>query len=169
MAINCDNASNNDTMMETLEALFKEAGIWGSLDHVNVLKFLGVSDRTFPKDEIPSLISPWLENGHVMTFLQNNPGANRVELVRFSHGLDSLYIEKALSSETLLTGWRIYTILTSFMVAEYSRDSRRDRPGTSRGTSTDDVSTTRAVRTRTRAPAASSRCVASCTACQKID
>ncbi|KAJ7805838.1 hypothetical protein B0H14DRAFT_2610991 [Mycena olivaceomarginata] len=56
---------------------FHEALIWRQLRHPNILPFLGISDELFA----PSLcmISPWMENGSLIRFLENNPLHDRFE------------------------------------------------------------------------------------------
>ncbi|KAJ7132597.1 kinase-like domain-containing protein, partial [Mycena epipterygia] len=53
----------------------KEALWWARLDHPNILPFLGVNEEMFH----PSfcLISPWMDNGNVMSFLEKNGGFDR--------------------------------------------------------------------------------------------
>ncbi|KAJ7120685.1 kinase-like domain-containing protein [Mycena crocata] len=49
----------------------REALCWGYLEHPNILPFLGVDEEMFN----PSfcLISPWMDNGNLMSFLANLP------------------------------------------------------------------------------------------------
>ncbi len=58
----------------------REALVWRNLKHPNVLPFLGVSTELF----VPSfcLISPWMENGNIMSFLAVNPGHDRLVSVK---------------------------------------------------------------------------------------
>ncbi|KAE9387929.1 kinase-like protein [Gymnopus androsaceus JB14] len=53
----------------------KEALIWRQLKHPNILPLLGVNAELFS----PSfcLISPWMENKDIITYLKNNPNRNR--------------------------------------------------------------------------------------------
>ncbi|KAJ7884757.1 hypothetical protein B0H14DRAFT_2339065 [Mycena olivaceomarginata] len=50
----------------------REALSWGKLNHPNILPFLGTSDTLF--DPFLSLISPWMDNGCLTDFLEENPG-----------------------------------------------------------------------------------------------
>ncbi|PBK62810.1 kinase-like protein [Armillaria solidipes] len=71
----------------------REALVWRNLKHPNVLPFLGVSTELF----VPSfcLISPWMENGNIMSFLAANPGHDRLVSIKevasgmaYLHSLD---------------------------------------------------------------------------------
>jgi len=60
--------------------LYNEVTVWKQLSHRNVLPFLGVSLKQFT----PSfcIISPWMDNGHVVSFLKRNPDHDRYAVVR---------------------------------------------------------------------------------------
>ncbi|KAF9038328.1 kinase-like protein [Hymenopellis radicata] len=69
---------------------WREALVWSHLEHPNVLPFLGVNSELFH----PSicLISPWLENGNIIAFLENHPTHDRfrslleiLEGIRYLH------------------------------------------------------------------------------------
>ncbi|PBL04500.1 kinase-like protein [Armillaria gallica] len=71
----------------------REALVWRNLKHPNVLPFLGVSTELF----VPSfcLISPWMENGNIMSFLATNPAHDRLGSIKevasgmaYLHSLD---------------------------------------------------------------------------------
>ncbi|KDQ18461.1 hypothetical protein BOTBODRAFT_72907, partial [Botryobasidium botryosum FD-172 SS1] len=49
--------------------LAREAKVWSHLSHPNVLPFL----RLCTQGSVPYLISPWMENGHALIFLQKQP------------------------------------------------------------------------------------------------
>jgi hypothetical protein len=50
---------------------------WKGLRHPNVLELLGVTLIGYRF----AMVSEWMINGHVRHFLENNPDANRMELV----------------------------------------------------------------------------------------
>ncbi|PBK81427.1 kinase-like protein [Armillaria gallica] len=56
-----------------------EALLWRNLKHPNILPFLGVRRDLFA----PSfcLISPWMKNGNIMSFLERNPCHNRLQSI----------------------------------------------------------------------------------------
>ncbi|KAK0211592.1 hypothetical protein IW262DRAFT_1251574, partial [Armillaria fumosa] len=49
----------------------REALVWQNVKHPNILPFLGVNKEIFA----PSfcLISPWMDNGNIMSFLCHHP------------------------------------------------------------------------------------------------
>lgn len=55
----------------------REMGIWAKLNHVNVLPFLGF----ILKNDYPSLVSEWIDNGTVLEYLKNNPLCDVINLV----------------------------------------------------------------------------------------
>jgi len=55
-----------------------EAILWRQLSHPNLLPFFGL----YYFHSRACLVSPWAENGHINTFLQNNTHADRALLVR---------------------------------------------------------------------------------------
>ncbi|KAG6807829.1 hypothetical protein H0H92_006260, partial [Tricholoma furcatifolium] len=68
--------------------LSKEAILWGQLRHPNVLPFYGIYRI---KDRI-SFVAPWMENGDVSKFLNNNQNSNRVLLsIDVAQGLEFLH------------------------------------------------------------------------------
>ncbi|KDQ16398.1 hypothetical protein BOTBODRAFT_90107, partial [Botryobasidium botryosum FD-172 SS1] len=71
-----------------LKRLAREAKVWRQLSHPNVLPFLGLCTL----DSVPYLISPWMENGHVLDYVQKNPDVDRVRLLaQVADGLEYLH------------------------------------------------------------------------------
>ncbi|EJU01860.1 kinase-like protein [Dacryopinax primogenitus] len=62
-----------------IKLLIREISIWSTLDHPNVLPFLGLSIQ--PGWRIPCLVSPWLTHGNVMKYLELHDDADRAELI----------------------------------------------------------------------------------------
>jgi serine/threonine protein kinase len=54
----------------------KEAILWNQLNHPNVLPFYGVYYLEEERRRI-CLVSPWMENGNIVRYLQENPHAPR--------------------------------------------------------------------------------------------
>jgi len=57
--------------------------VWSSLQHKNILKCLGFT-YAFSLEGyrgLPALVSPWMENGTVIDYLEKNPNADRLQLV----------------------------------------------------------------------------------------
>ncbi|KAF8517723.1 kinase-like domain-containing protein, partial [Hysterangium stoloniferum] len=61
--------------------------IWSNLRHENVLECLGFSYDFggFAEHRVPSLISPWMSQGTVITYIQANPDADQLGLARQGH------------------------------------------------------------------------------------
>jgi serine/threonine protein kinase len=60
--------------------LTREGNLWSQLCHPAVVPFYGVS-YDLGRPGSPSLISPYYQNGNISTYLQRNPGADRLKLV----------------------------------------------------------------------------------------
>ncbi|KAK0222967.1 kinase-like domain-containing protein, partial [Armillaria nabsnona] len=76
-----------------------------NLKHPNVLPFLGVSTELFA----PSfcLISPWMENGNIMSFLATNPGHDRLVSevasgMAYLHSLNPPIVHADIRGENIL-------------------------------------------------------------------
>ncbi|KDQ10446.1 hypothetical protein BOTBODRAFT_491533 [Botryobasidium botryosum FD-172 SS1] len=64
---------------EVMERRMKrEMGVWSRLDHPNVLPFIGW--HTFGPTSY--MVSPWMENGDALAYVERRPQANRLQLVR---------------------------------------------------------------------------------------
>ena len=57
--------------------------IWKNLSHQNVLQFIGAAIVTEPGQEKCEVVSEFMENGNINTFILKNEGVNRLELVSF--------------------------------------------------------------------------------------
>ena len=55
--------------------------IWSKLDHPNILKFVGYG---LSGEGLPLLISEWMENGTVESYLRMNANADVLGLVSFN-------------------------------------------------------------------------------------
>ncbi|KAK0503541.1 hypothetical protein EDD18DRAFT_1063715, partial [Armillaria luteobubalina] len=70
-----------------------EALVWRQLRHPNVLPFLGVSQNLFAPSYC--LISPWMVNGNILSYLQAHPDHDRLtslvqvaDTMEYLHNLD---------------------------------------------------------------------------------
>ncbi|KDQ14106.1 hypothetical protein BOTBODRAFT_110581 [Botryobasidium botryosum FD-172 SS1] len=71
-----------------LKRLEREAKVWSRLNHPNVLPFLGLCVL----DSMSFLVSPWMENGHALEFVQRNPDADCLQLLaQVAKGLEYLH------------------------------------------------------------------------------
>ncbi|KDQ16369.1 hypothetical protein BOTBODRAFT_623022, partial [Botryobasidium botryosum FD-172 SS1] len=60
-----------------VKRLAREAKVWSQLNHPNVLPFLGL----YTLSSISYLVSPWMENGHALEFVQRYPEADCLRLL----------------------------------------------------------------------------------------
>lgn len=71
----------------------REALIWQHLSHPNLLTFIGIDNKTF--HPTPCLVSPWMENGTVMSYLRKHQGVNVAQLLsEVAQGLEYLHSMK---------------------------------------------------------------------------
>ncbi|KAK1231569.1 MAP kinase kinase kinase activity protein [Marasmius sp. AFHP31] len=69
-----------DQEREKVAARFlKETLVWTQLNHPNVLPFLGVNTKLFPRGFC--LVSPWMNNGHLLSFLEKNPEHDKLTAI----------------------------------------------------------------------------------------
>ncbi|KAJ7869288.1 kinase-like domain-containing protein [Mycena olivaceomarginata] len=85
---------------------YREALYWRSLCHPNFLPFLGVSTKVLPP---LSLISPWMENGCLMRYPEQNPDYDRLKAVmetaegmRYLHELDPPIVHPDIRGANIL-------------------------------------------------------------------
>ncbi|KAF8308356.1 kinase-like domain-containing protein [Cantharellus anzutake] len=72
--------------------LTREMGVWSKLDHPNILKFLGFAIEGDGCDVKGVLVSPWCRNGSILEYLEKNPHAERIDLIKgIAEGLDYLH------------------------------------------------------------------------------
>ncbi|KAG8855843.1 hypothetical protein FRB96_006665 [Tulasnella sp. 330] len=71
---------NDDSASDRMQTrMYREVNIWHRLDHLRVVPLRGYS---LDLDGTPCLVSPWFENGDVLTYLKKHPFADRRRLVR---------------------------------------------------------------------------------------
>jgi len=67
-----------------VKRLWREHVIWSTLNHPNILPFLGfcVGDSSGLNVLTPWFVSPWMDNGTVLDYLKIHPSADRLKIVR---------------------------------------------------------------------------------------
>ncbi|KXN93008.1 Transcription factor Sp2 [Leucoagaricus sp. SymC.cos] len=72
---------DKEPQVKLLKELARETTLWAHMSHENILPFYGtyVSDRATSRI---CLVSPFMKNGNLETFLRNNPTTPRLPLVR---------------------------------------------------------------------------------------
>ncbi|PBK78438.1 hypothetical protein ARMSODRAFT_998509 [Armillaria solidipes] len=85
----------------------QEVLVWRQLQHPNVLPFLGVSEDLFAPSYC--LISPWMVNGNIMSYLQAHPDHDRLtsvvqvaEAMEYLHNLDPPIIHADIRGANIL-------------------------------------------------------------------
>ncbi|KXN87401.1 hypothetical protein AN958_08832 [Leucoagaricus sp. SymC.cos] len=63
-----------------LKVYAKEAVLWGHLHHVNIVPFYGIYNINDGSQRI-CLVSPWMDNGNVVIYLERKPQAARKPLI----------------------------------------------------------------------------------------
>ncbi|KAJ8085074.1 hypothetical protein PM082_003856 [Marasmius tenuissimus] len=80
------------------EEFYKEALLWTQLTHPNLLPFHGVSTSLFP--QCFCLVSPWMDNGDIITFLRHNPDHDRLTaILEISAGMAYLHEQKVVHAD----------------------------------------------------------------------
>ncbi|KAJ7146971.1 kinase-like domain-containing protein [Mycena epipterygia] len=105
------------------QTLYREALCWGPLDHPNILSFLGVNEQIEPYRSF-CLISPWMDNGNLMSFLEKNPDFDRLKAVidtaegmRYLHELDPPIIHADIRGANILVTKELRCCLANFGLA----------------------------------------------------
>jgi hypothetical protein len=55
--------------------------MWRDLDHIHILPFLGIDATSFPP--YFCLVSPWMEHGTVLQYLEKEPGLPNCKIIEF--------------------------------------------------------------------------------------
>lgn len=70
--------------MYPMQELLKEVSVWRSLSHKYVLPFYGITMEAFQPRV--AMVSPWLQYGHLRSFLKRRPDADKFTIVS-SHNI----------------------------------------------------------------------------------
>ncbi|KDQ57234.1 hypothetical protein JAAARDRAFT_90524, partial [Jaapia argillacea MUCL 33604] len=101
---------------------FREALTWQQLEHPRILPFMGIDTMTF--SPFFCLVSPWMQNGDVVTYMQNN-GPKSLELkkmlLEISEGLHYLHakgiVHGDLRGNNILLSDTLHILLADFGLA----------------------------------------------------
>ncbi|KAJ7800305.1 kinase-like domain-containing protein [Mycena olivaceomarginata] len=135
-----------DSDVETvLKEFSREALIWRQLCHPNVLPFFGL----YYLENRLCLVSPWMENGHIVKFLKNKNPSNKARLslildvalgLRYLHGKkrstrrferSMLNILVTPSGRACITDFGVSSI-TNAMTVRFTHSTTNVRAGTAR-------------------------------------
>ncbi|KAF9452111.1 kinase-like protein [Macrolepiota fuliginosa MF-IS2] len=82
-----------------LQGLAKEGLVWGQLIHPNILPFYGIYYVDERHEQI-CLVSPWMDNGDLDTYLKQNPCVARTPLIHdIASGLEYLHSESVIHGD----------------------------------------------------------------------
>ncbi|KIJ52444.1 hypothetical protein M422DRAFT_243228 [Sphaerobolus stellatus SS14] len=82
--------------------VWREYMIWSTLSHPNILPFLGFSNdfTEMAAFNIPALISPWMSNGTLVSYLEGNPNKrNASMLLGIADGLNYLHARNIIHGD----------------------------------------------------------------------
>ncbi|TDL14389.1 hypothetical protein BD410DRAFT_833094 [Rickenella mellea] len=113
----------------------KEAMIWRQFKHDNVLQFYGCFNDELNKQY--ALISPWMVNGDMMTFLMRNPSTPRLPMMRgvalglcYLHALQPAVVHGDLRGSNVLIDEDCNPRITDFGLTKLM-DSQASQAGSS--------------------------------------
>ncbi|KDQ12772.1 hypothetical protein BOTBODRAFT_410245 [Botryobasidium botryosum FD-172 SS1] len=76
--------------------LKRETNVWSRLDHPNILPFIG----QYVQGPTIYMVSPWMENGDALTYVQRSPDANPLQLLaQVAEGLSYLHKERVIHGD----------------------------------------------------------------------
>lgn len=100
---------------EALHSFEREANTWRRLQHPHVLEFLG----TYKWGEHLYLVTPFVENGTLLKYIETHPSINRVRLLcETSEAIDYLHRERIvhgdIKAKNILIGFDGHVLLSDF-------------------------------------------------------
>ncbi|OCB89265.1 kinase-like protein [Sanghuangporus baumii] len=108
------------------ESVLKNAMSWASFNHPHVLPLLGIAKNI--EGSRLALVSPWMKNDNVESFLLANPGADRLKLITevasglaYLHGRNPPYIHGILTVEGVLVNEDKQAIVAGFASAAFEK------------------------------------------------
>ncbi|KAK7041449.1 hypothetical protein VNI00_009315 [Paramarasmius palmivorus] len=96
--IRIHTAGDSHQKQKLRSIFFQEALLWKHLRHPNVLPFLGANSSLF--EERISLVTPWMANGDIVTYLRHNPEHDRLRsIVEIAAGLQYLHSQSVVHGD----------------------------------------------------------------------
>ncbi|KAJ7126300.1 kinase-like domain-containing protein [Mycena epipterygia] len=123
-----ENYENN-----RLEQIILEALIWRQLSHPNLLPFFGL----YSLESRLCLVSPWMNNGHILEFLQNaSANTDRLSLILdVAMGLEYLHTQQIVHGDLKATNILVTpagrACIADFGISTIVDTESNDPPGTS--------------------------------------
>ncbi|KAK0464740.1 kinase-like domain-containing protein [Desarmillaria tabescens] len=109
----------------------KEALVWRQLRHPNILPFLGVNEDLFTPSYC--LISPWMVNGNIMSYLEAHPDHNRLttliqvaEGMKYLHNLDPPVVHSDIRGANILVMDDLCCCLADFGLSLFAESQAFD-------------------------------------------
>ncbi|KAG1853471.1 kinase-like domain-containing protein [Suillus subalutaceus] len=78
-SVRIPQANDTELVNRTSKRIRREAYVWITLEHENILTFNGVIDGFGP---LPALVSPWMENGSLDSYLKQECVPSKAEILR---------------------------------------------------------------------------------------
>ncbi|KAF8917245.1 kinase-like domain-containing protein [Mucidula mucida] len=114
-----------NSRQDLLKAFCQEALVWKQLRHPNILPFLGVSKDLFRPSYC--LISPWMENGNIVAFLDRNPSLDStfrlksvIDVARgiqYLHDFDPPIVHADIRGGNILVNQDLCCVLADFGIS----------------------------------------------------
>ncbi|TEB26718.1 kinase-like protein [Coprinellus micaceus] len=97
-----DNQTTNDPrfIAKLHKRVNRESRLWFSLSHPNILPILGLASRGRFNSPIPAYVMPFCRNGNALAYVQKNPSAPRLPLIRgVADGLGYLHSQNIVHGD----------------------------------------------------------------------
>ncbi|KZT53897.1 kinase-like protein [Calocera cornea HHB12733] len=110
----------------------RELGIWAALSHVNVLPFLGTANLGPSVSHAVCFVSPWMDNGNVKDYLDQNPHVVREAL--YLHDQKPGLVHGDIKAKNILVDQSGTPLLCDFGLAAYETLDRATTTLATQGT-----------------------------------
>ncbi|KAL0571100.1 hypothetical protein V5O48_010856 [Marasmius crinis-equi] len=123
------HTADSDPKREKIVSDFcQETLIWTQLRHPNLLPLLGVNTNLFPTGFC--LVSPWMVNGDVISFLEKNPGYDKFQVVyeiacglKYLHSLSPSIVHGDIKGANILVDEYFRCRLADFGLADAAAET----------------------------------------------